>query len=110
SGGDLGAGSFTVRALSLTLLPVFERGSQHPANGLAKIALASATVRSAAQAPVTDVAITAPTAGQEFAIAPGDTGIDVTVDGTGEPGADVTVTVGTESDTTTVAEDGTWSV
>lgn len=109
-GGDLGSGSFTVRALSLTLLPVFDTGGQHPVSGLAKIALASATVRSAADAPAVDVTIDNPTAGQEYQIEPGQSGIDVTVDGTGEPGADITVTVGDDTFTTTVDDDGTWSV
>ncbi|MFY0618121.1 Ig-like domain-containing protein [Shimia sp.] len=41
----------------------------------------------------------------------GGTGDDtVTITGTGEPGSDVTVTIGTETGTTTVADDGTYEV
>src|SRR5699024_1364283 len=62
------------------------------------------------QAPVTDVTITAPTADQEFTITPGQPGIDVTVEGTGEPDAEIVVTVGTDTYPATVAADGSWTV
>nr|WP_227993333.1 YPDG domain-containing protein [Pseudactinotalea sp. HY160] len=100
--GDLGADSFTVRALSIALLP--------GALGGVTLDLASSSVHTTALAPVADVTITAPTAGQAFTIAPGETGADVTVSGTGEVGADVTVTVGADEQATTVAGDDTWSV
>ncbi|WP_194928672.1 YPDG domain-containing protein [Pseudactinotalea sp. HY158] len=100
--GDLGADSFTVRALSIALLPGVLGG--------VTLDLASSSVHTTALAPVADVTITAPTAGQAFTIAPGETGADVTVSGTGEVGADVTVTVGADEQATTVAGDDTWSV
>ncbi|WP_217136379.1 choice-of-anchor G family protein, partial [Leucobacter chinensis] len=107
SGGDLGDGSFTVRALSLTLLP--GNNSGHAASGVAKLALASSTAKSADEA-AEDVLITSPGDADEV------TAGDLPVKGTGEPGADITVelkdadgnVVATE--TTVVGEDGTWTV
>ena len=48
--------------------------------------------------------ITSPAEGEEVE------GPDVTISGTGEPGTEVTVTVGGEEQTVTVDEDGNWSV
>ncbi|ABY25220.1 hypothetical protein RSal33209_3511 [Renibacterium salmoninarum ATCC 33209] len=56
--GDLGADSFTVRALSLTLLP------NGTGSGLAKVSLASSTVR-ATVAAVPTIAVTRPPSQQE---------------------------------------------
>lgn len=108
-GGDLGDGSFTVRALSLTILP--GNNSGHAAGGVAKIAFASSTVKCASEDDLAeDVLITSPVDGAEL------TEGDVTVSGTGEPGASITVELTDEDGTvvgpktTTVGTDGTWSV
>ncbi|MGP9487618.1 choice-of-anchor G family protein, partial [Glutamicibacter sp. AOP3-A1-12] len=99
--GDLGADSFTVRALSVTVLPDVAAG------GLANLSLASSTVQSAAEeAVVAPVDILTPTEGEEVPVGP----VDVT--GTGEPGSEVTVSIPGQADqvTTVDAEDGTWTV
>lgn len=54
--------------------------------------------------PNTDIVITGPTEGAEL------TGPEVTVTGTGTPGAAVVVTLDGQTQTTTVAPDGTWTV
>ena len=54
--------------------------------------------------PTTPVIITSPTEGAQV------TAPNVTVTGTGEPGEDVTVTIGDETKTTTVDENGDWTV
>src|SRR5699024_4135006 len=100
--GDLGPGSFTVRALSVALLPGVLDGVE--------LYLATSAVDATADAPAVEVAIDNPTPGQEFTVTPGRLGVDVTFDGTGEPDAEITVTVGGESLTTTVTDEGTWSV
>ncbi|MGL3149252.1 choice-of-anchor G family protein, partial [Microbacterium sp. A82] len=95
-------GSFTQRALQLTLLPA-------TATPLVQLSLASATVRAEAAA---EVAITSPADGDEFTVPTADGTSDVPVTGTGEPGATVTVTIpGVDgSQTDVVGEDGTWTV
>ncbi|MFL4474505.1 choice-of-anchor G family protein, partial [Paeniglutamicibacter sp. MACA_103] len=76
--GLLGAESFTVNALTLTLLPQA---------AAAEVRLGSSTVRALDVAPVVaPVSIDSPTAGQDL----GETG-SVPVSGKGEPGATVTV-------------------
>lgn len=63
------------------------------------------TVRAAAP-----VVITTPQSDQEFQVAPGDSA-RVTVSGTGEPGAQISVSLdGTGATTTTVSQQQTWSV
>ncbi|MFC9935597.1 choice-of-anchor G family protein, partial [Glutamicibacter sp. NPDC127525] len=95
--GDLGADSFTVRALALDVLP-----------GTANLGvdLGSSTIKALDEAPVAAaVDILTPAEGQEVPAG------DVVVTGTGEPGADVTVAIpGQPDQLTTVLEDGTWSV
>ena len=94
-------GSFTQRALQLTLLPA-------ASTPLVQLSLASATVRAEAAA---EVAITSPTDGAEFTVEDEAGTTDVEVTGTGEPGATVTVSIpGATDQTATVAEDGTWTV
>lgn len=53
--------------------------------------------------PVAPITITSPAEGEEV------TGPDVTVGGTGEPGEEITVTIGGQTVTTTVGDDGMWS-
>ena len=101
--GGFDDGAFTQRAVSIDLLPVL-------GTPLAEVNLASATVRSAV-IPAVDVAITAPADGDVLTVpSPGAT-VDLTVTGTGEIGADVSVAApGLTTQTTTVAPDGTWTV
>ncbi len=97
---DLGDGSYTVRALSVTLLPNLT-GSP-----LTSVSLANATAFASPEAAdIADVVITSPVDGAE--VTPGDDGVPVT--GTGEPGATVVVTTGEISTTTTVTDEGTWT-
>ncbi|GAB3598323.1 choice-of-anchor G family protein [Microbacterium tumbae] len=96
-------GSFTERALQLTLLPAL-------GTPLLEISLASATVRAVAE-EAADVAITSPADGDEFTVPGEDDTASVDVSGTGEPGATVTVSIpGLEDQETVVEEDGTWTV
>ncbi|MCW4458683.1 choice-of-anchor G family protein [Microbacterium sp. MPKO10] len=95
-------GSFTQRAVSVTLLPVLD-------TPLAQVNLASATVRTTA-AEVADVVITSPADGDVIEVEEGAT-VDQEVTGTGEPGSEVTVSIdGQDDQVTTVGDDGTWSV
>jgi hypothetical protein len=95
------ADSFTERALQISLLPVL-------GTPLAEVNLASATVR----ASVVAVAITSPDPGTSFDVPTADDTTSVPVTGTGQPGADISVTLssGGPAQTTTVDGDGTWTV
>jgi LPXTG-motif cell wall-anchored protein len=95
------ADSFTERALQISLLPVL-------GTPLAEVNLASATVR----ASVVAVAITSPDPGTSFDVPTADDTTSVPVTGTGQPGADISVTLssGGPAQTTTVDGDGNWTV
>ncbi|MBT1637102.1 choice-of-anchor G family protein, partial [Clavibacter michiganensis] len=95
----LDAGSFTVSALRIGLLPTA---------GGPTVSLASATVRAdaAVVGPVQPVAITSPDPAQAF---PAGT-TTVAVEGTAEPGAEVDVTVGNQTLTSTATTAGRYRV
>ncbi|WP_345065290.1 choice-of-anchor G family protein [Leifsonia kafniensis] len=97
--GAVSAGSFTERALVVSLLPVL-------GTPLAQVNLASATVRAAATA----VAITSPANNASFTVADAAGTTPVTVTGTGEAGATISVVAGGQTQTATAAADGTWTV
>jgi cysteine-rich repeat protein len=88
--GDLGLGSHTVEATTI------DGAGNMGSSGVVTFEVADMMMN----APVT---ITSPTTGGAV------TGPSVTVGGTGEPGAMVTVTVGDRSQVVTVGADGTWS-
>ncbi|WP_243229169.1 choice-of-anchor G family protein [Microbacterium sp. CIAB417] len=94
-------GSFTQRALQLTLLPA-------ASTPLLQLSLASATVRAEA---VAEVAITSPSDGTTITVDTADATTPLEVTGTGEPGASITVSIpGVGDQTTTVDVDGNWTV
>ncbi|MGP9607562.1 choice-of-anchor G family protein, partial [Glutamicibacter sp. AOP33-2CA-4] len=96
--GDLGADSFTVRALALDVLPGVAGG--------VGVDLGSSSVKALDEAPAdAEVDIQTPVDGEEVPVGP----VDVT--GTGEPGTEVTVSIpGQDDQTATVGEDNTWTV
>lgn len=97
-------GVYSETALILTVLPLL---------GLDAVTLefANATVGPNAVDANADVAITAPTPDQVFSVPGPDDVADVTVSGTGEPGATVTVSMPGQTDQTATVSDpgGTWS-
>ncbi|MGX1735687.1 choice-of-anchor G family protein, partial [Glutamicibacter sp. NPDC055354] len=97
--GDLGPDSFTIRAMSVTVLPDVVEG------GLANLSLASSTVQSAAaEETAAPVDILTPTDGQEVP-----TG-DVVVTGTGEPNTELQVAIdGGTPEPATVDSEGNWT-
>jgi hypothetical protein len=95
-------GSFTERALQLSLLPKL-------ATPLAQVNLASATVRASAVV-IPAVAITSPASGTEYDVATPTSTQTVAVVGTGAPGADISVVEGTDTEITTVDSSGNWTV
>jgi len=94
-------GVFSITGAIVTVLP---------GTGDLTVELANATVGPNALDDNADVTITEPAAGAQIVVPDeGDT-IDVTVAGTGEPGAEVTVEIpGQPSQVVTVAAEGTWT-
>ncbi|RKR73136.1 choice-of-anchor G family protein [Frondihabitans australicus] len=91
-------GSTSVHALQLAILP---------GANVATINLATSTANTTTIAPV---AITSPTANQQFTVATSTTTRSIPVSGTGEPGATIAVDLGNgHTGTATVGTDGTWS-
>lgn len=96
-----GDGAFSVTGAIVTILP----GSL-----ATTIALANATVGPNALDDNADVGITTPEDGAAFVVAGPDDVSDVTITGTGEPGAEITVSIpGQDDQVVTVGDDGTWT-
>ncbi|WP_176786381.1 choice-of-anchor G family protein [Microbacterium testaceum] len=95
-------GVFSITGAIVTVLP---------GSAATTIELANATVGPNALDENADVTITAPESGDEFVVPGADDVSDVTVSGTGEPEAVITVSIpGQEDQDATVTPEGTWTV
>ncbi|WP_150952907.1 choice-of-anchor G family protein, partial [Microbacterium testaceum] len=95
-------GVFSETAVIVTILP---------GTLATTIELANATVGPNALDANADVTITEPEDGDQFVVPNADDVSDVTISGTGEPGAEITVSIpGQEDQTDTVDETGAWTV